>query len=178
MVDPLVSLERLDEADAASERAVALYRQVGDERGLRGSLAKLGDARRRQKDYAGAVVPLEEALELDRKAGDQQAETRNVSLLGMVKEKCAGDLDGALAAYRAGIEIDVATNDIGAEAFDRNRIVQVLRGAGRSPEAIPELERLVDLWRQLGKSDDERVALNLLGESRLATGDHAGALAA
>ena len=45
---PACTFERLDEAETASERAAALYRQVGDERGLRRSLARLGDVRRRQ----------------------------------------------------------------------------------------------------------------------------------
>ncbi|MGQ0549499.1 MAG: tetratricopeptide repeat protein [Armatimonadota bacterium] len=76
--------EQRDEqqAEVFYEESMALYRQVGERRGLAIILIQLGLAAMRRSNYAAAKDLLEQGLALGREQGNKQSTARALSGLG------------------------------------------------------------------------------------------------
>ncbi len=79
-----IEQEDYEEAIAFLARAVALYEDLGDERGLAGAIKALGNAACYQGDYAHATVLWERGLALQRHAGDDVGVAELLHNLGVV----------------------------------------------------------------------------------------------
>ena len=87
-----------DRAIAFHREALALYQDLGDERGVAFALVCLGCQELEKGDYGRAAPPLEEALALGRKLGDELISAYAVNNLGEVA-RVRGEYGRALACY-------------------------------------------------------------------------------
>lgn len=123
---------RQGRAVAAADRhrqAIALYRSVGDQRGVAEAMVNLGAAERHQGLYAVAEKHLEQAVALCRRLGDRYCEADAHANLGVVylrdgrHPQAAEELRLALALYR----------DLG----DQAGLAQALESLGQARAAVP-----------------------------------------
>ncbi|HET8646758.1 MAG TPA: tetratricopeptide repeat protein, partial [Vicinamibacteria bacterium] len=114
------------EARAQVEASVALWRTVGDRRGLANSLALLGMMARHARDWAAARQACEEALAIYAESPEPWGQRLALGVLGWVAEDqgdhatARGLLEESLAAARSGgspIDIALQLNNLGIVAM-------------------------------------------------------------
>jgi tetratricopeptide (TPR) repeat protein len=153
------------------ERALALYRDLGNQLGQANTLSNLGTGRRLTDDYAGAIDALEQALALYLDLGNRLGQANIRSELGMLHlltgkyPEAARCLEQALALYR-----DLG-NRLG-EGNTLNELGIVLLLTGDYPGAARSQKRALALYRDLGDRLGEANALSELGIARRATGNY------
>jgi predicted ATPase/class 3 adenylate cyclase len=159
----------LKNAFAQALAAVALYRQIGDDRGLARALSQVANQYSREKQLAEAKLAAEDALMLARELGDQR-------LLADVLRRCARSFltDGVERVRGMYVES-----------------VAIFRSLGRDDETARALTWLGQFEAEVGNYDeaakrlieakplaDEELVVSVVGEVAacyLATGDRANA---
>jgi predicted ATPase/DNA-binding SARP family transcriptional activator len=131
------------------EESRALFREVGDTRGIASVLDKMGNVANMQGDYASAAVLYKESLTLSRELGDKQGVASVLNNLGAVAWS-QGDLahatellEESLALYR----------EVGTKQGNAHTLVNlglVAWSQGNSTRACALLEEGLVLFRELG----------------------------
>ncbi len=120
-------LGRVVEADALAKESLALFRELGEVRGLADALCNLAGARLSQNDYARAEPMLLEALDLYRQIDFPIGTATALSYLGM-SAKEQGDFDRAVRCHEESLELNrQASNQFGL-AQDLTQPVSSLTG--------------------------------------------------
>jgi predicted ATPase len=138
-----------DAAARAAEEALALYREMGDLKGVVGQLNNLGVNRRLLGDYAGARQWLEQSVRTCRELGDRAASASALSNLAdvLARQGHAADaralLVDALALFRE------AGHAIG-QAWSLNHLGDLARASGQLDEARQHYQQGADIFRALG----------------------------
>jgi tetratricopeptide (TPR) repeat protein len=104
-------------------RSVDLFEDLGDVRGLAGSLNRLGGAMSMEQ-AAEARLILERALETSRKANDRSAEATSLNNLAIIDE-VAGNLNSSHAHYRRSIDLLRDVEDRAARRSDLTSLLTV-----------------------------------------------------
>jgi DNA-binding SARP family transcriptional activator/predicted ATPase len=154
--------ERSGEAQDALERALKLYRDLGDRRGEANLLNDLGTLALEQRRYAAARSQLEEALRLHQALGDQRGESAVRNNLARLADAQAdyglADAHGQWAVRSA--------RDIGdqqAEAKALTTVGLLFLHEGKNEAAWTRSLQAVELARALGNRSAEARALTVLG---------------
>jgi eukaryotic-like serine/threonine-protein kinase len=175
-------LGRYDEAEPMHEQAVALLRTQGLPQALAEVLDQLGDVRRLKGDLEGALVPLQEALELRRQTlGTRHHDyAESLNNLGLVLY-AQGRYADAERMHREGVatwETLAATED-GDDliALGLTNLGRAVLAQGRASEAQSLFERGLQLRRARLAATNPRIGTSLfvLAQARRAQGDVAGA---
>ncbi|MFE7401612.1 ATP-binding protein [Streptomyces sp. NPDC057557] len=121
--------ERYTEALDHSERALALFRTLGDSGAVGRELNAVGWYRAMLGDHRAAVASCEEAIPLLRESGNRRDEAATWDSLGYARH-CLGDLDAAIADYRTSLRLyeEVLDPYNQAEVFGHLARVQLERG--------------------------------------------------
>jgi predicted ATPase/class 3 adenylate cyclase len=163
-------------ARAWLEKALALWRALGDEAAAFRSLNNLAIVTHEHGDYVAARCMVQECMEAMLRTGDQAALAQTYVNAGTVALEM-GDLDDAEAGFRKGLAIHEGLSDpprvaqalrqLGATALERGNLEEARR---RVDEAMP-------ISRELGDSPGIAECLSLLSEIAHREGDPERALA-
>ncbi|MCE7985584.1 MAG: hypothetical protein DYG89_30785 [Caldilinea sp. CFX5] len=160
---------------AAHERALAIYRQLGDRCGEAWTLNSMGIAAAFQKQYAPSQGYFEQAVQIFRLLGDRPSTGRALNNLAaiLVLQKEYAQSEPILVqsltlsrqnGYRLG-EVQTLTN-----------LTEALRGQGKRDEARRYCQDALTLARSLGHVRGEGLQLKILGEMAGEEGDFATAI--
>ena len=160
---------------AAHDRALALYRHLGDRCGEAWTLNSMGIAAAFQKQYAPSQGYFEQAVQIFRLLGDRPSTGRALNNLAaiLVLQKEYAQSEPILLqsltlsrqnGYRLG-EVQTLTN-----------LTEALRGQGKRAEARRVCEDALTLARSLGHVRGEGLQLKILGEMASEEGDFATAV--
>jgi predicted ATPase len=137
------------EATSAAEEALAIYRELGDLRGVVGQLNNLGVNRRFVGDYEGARGWLEESVRICRHLGDRAAIASALSNLADVLRR-QGHYDDARAALLEAHDLFRQSGHAPGEGWSLNHLGDVARASGDLADARRQYQRGADVFRQLG----------------------------
>lgn len=156
--------------------SVALWREIGDQRGLADALTCTGAALADMSDYARAVASHEESLALQRANDDQLGISASLNNLANIARH-QGDRARAIRLYEDALAIRRMRGDTAASATSLLNIGQILGEMGEYTRAEAALTESIELHG--GTGDQRQVALSLssLGTSARDQGDYARARA-
>jgi len=150
LLGSLTRLEgRYDESLSYYERAMALYRELGDDGGIATTLAGLGNTRRFTRDYAGARDALEGALAINRVLGNRGGIAEVLNSLGAVasNEKM---IERAIALYGESLQIARELGDTWRIASRLGNLAEVTMYHGQIDEAASMHQESLALWLRMG----------------------------
>jgi predicted ATPase/transcriptional regulator with XRE-family HTH domain len=172
----IIALNRSDSerAEALCEESLAVYRQLGDKRGIGQALQRLGQIARTKWNFAAARSLIEEALTLYREVGNTWYTALSIFQLGLLEEK-----QGAYARARARFEESLA---LYRQVGDKQRMVNSLYwlaamflNQGETTTAAALLEEGLKLAREVGYKVGQADCLRGLCQVALSQGDPAAA---
>jgi predicted ATPase/class 3 adenylate cyclase len=163
-------------ARALDAECLAIQRQLGDRRGIAGSLNNLGLVACDQGDFPAARLLHEESLTIVRQLGDRKGIANSLNNLGNVAYD-QGDFSSALGLYEESLAI-------ARELGDREGIARVLGNLGNVAKHQGDLtsaralhEESLAIKRELGYRQRIASSLNSLADLSIDEGDFASALA-
>jgi predicted ATPase/Tfp pilus assembly protein PilF len=152
------------------EEALALRREIGEQRGLGGTLNNLAVVVRDQGDPARAEALFAESLALFRQAGDDSRVAYVLhNLAGLGRDR--GDIDRAAALYEESLALKRRAGDQRGIATTLNDLALVAEDQGDYAKATLLLEESLELKRLLGDRWGVASSLTNLGNVALYTGD-------
>ena len=164
------------QAIAYYQRALELYRQVGDRRGEATTHNNIGLVYSALWEKRKALAYYEQALLLQRQVGDRGGEATTLNNIGLVYS-ALGDKRQALAYYEQALELTWQVGNPGGEAATLNNIGGVYFALGEKRKALDYYEQALPLRRQVGDRGGEATTLNNIGMVYFALGKKREALA-
>jgi predicted ATPase len=164
---------RPDEARVRLESALALQRELGDERAVARTLNSLGVVARSQGQLERATDLLEDSLQRKRQIGDESGIAVTLSNLGIVASD-RGDLDRAAALMAEALALDESSGSTSAIVVSRANLASILVRAGRADEGLEHIRRALPGIAELGDPELVAAVLTSLSHIRLAAGDPDG----
>jgi len=163
-----------DRAEALCEESLAVYRQLGDKRGIGQALQRLGQLARTKWNFAAARSLIEEALTLYKEVSNTWYTAQAIFQLGLLEEQ-----QGAYTSARARFEESLA---LYRRLGDKQRMVNSLYwlasmflNQGDATTAAALLEEGLKLAREVGYKVGQADCLRGLCEVALSQGDLAAA---
>lgn len=159
---PYVDLRQFDTAAEYFTKAAAIRREIGDSRGLAGSLSNLGTAHRHRSRYDEALECLSEALALRIETGDRRGEAVTLNRIGAV-HRDLGRFDESLVYLRRSLVIRRQIGDRHGEGFALHSIAATLEQLGRFDDAIVAYHDSLAARSAIGDRRGEAEIHNCLG---------------
>ncbi len=157
-------------ANSLYEESLALRRQLGNKRGIAGSLNNLGVLAYSQGDYQRATRFYEESLALKRELGDKRGIATTLNNLGEVAQAQEAHAT-AQALYEESLALYREMGLKGGMAMSLNNMGEVARVQGNYATARSLYEQSLALTQELGDKRIMAVSLNNLGEVAKDEGD-------
>jgi tetratricopeptide (TPR) repeat protein len=176
LADMAQQLSDLDGARAEYERALPLYRQIGDARGEARCIDGLGNIAWSRSDLDGAQAQFERALPLYRQVGSVLGEAGGIKGLGDVALD-RSDLDGAQAQFERALPLYRQVGSVLGEANCIERLGDIALRRSDLDGAQAQFERALPLYRQVGGVLGEANCIHDLGTVALRRSDLDGAQA-
>ena len=158
-------------ARALNEESLAIYRELGDKRGIAHSLSSLGSVAYRQSDFEAARTLYEQALAIRQELGDQRGIAESLSSLGSVAYN-QGDFEAARTLNEQGLLIS-------RELGDQRRIADSLSSLGSVADKLGDfeaartlLQESLAISRELGDKICIAICLYCLGNVAYRQGDY------
>jgi tetratricopeptide (TPR) repeat protein len=152
------------------EESLALYRELGNNRGIAESLRGLGFVARDQRDYEGAVELFEESLALSRKVEDKWGIAWPLNDLGVVALS-QGDYGRAVELCKESLFLFREIGDGWGMAVSLNILGIVAQRQGEHDRATLLCEESLGLFRELEDKKGIADSLRLLGFVAMDQGD-------
>jgi tetratricopeptide (TPR) repeat protein len=149
-------------ATALSNRALSIYKELGDKVGMAQSLHNLGNVAHRHSDYEAASGYFSESLAARREVGDQRGTADSLNNLAMVMDE-QGDYSHARGLYEESLAI---YRELGDKRGIANSLVNLgfVAWEQRDNEGARALyEESLPIYRELGDKRGIANALNNLG---------------
>jgi predicted ATPase len=155
---------------ARLEEALAVYRDLADERGVARALNSLGAAVRSLGDFDRAESLLNESLERKQKLNDERGIAATLSNLAIIASD-RGDFELARQLLEETLVLDRTGGGPAAEAYTMAGLGGVLVLAGRTVEGVHSIKAVLPTVAELG--DPELIAdcLASLGHAAMASDD-------
>src|SRR6266699_3352694 len=164
-----------ERAEALCEESLALYRELGDQRGIAFSLGTLGNIAWVRSDPATARSLLEEALALFREVDDQEYAAYSLFSLGLVASS-RGEYTRACALYEESVAIHRQLRNKRGTALSLSQLAQALFDSQADQASVRSLvEECLVLSKEVGFKEGIAAAQCLLGQLALGQGDLATA---
>jgi predicted ATPase/class 3 adenylate cyclase len=160
-----------DRGKALVQESLALFRELGDKRGIALSLNRLGIAAWRQADFSTARILMEEDLGLYRELGNPDRIAWSLFALGLLNIKqgeyirASASLEESLALFR---KLD---NKRGIAASLTQMAATLFVSQGDQTIVYPLLTQGLSLDREIGDKEGMAVSSLLLGSVALKQGD-------
>jgi len=161
----------LERATSLSEESLALFRELGDERGIGRALYNLALVANNQEDYSRGRMLAEESAVLLRKVGDKGNLVWSLNSLGYAALR-QRDYERAADFYQGALALSREIGDITSIALLLPDVGQVFQFQGEYERAIPLLEESLILLRQLNSKTGIPYTLAQLGQVALHQGDY------
>jgi predicted ATPase/class 3 adenylate cyclase len=164
-----------DRGEVLAQEGLALFRELGDKRGIALSLNRLGVAAWRRGDYRSARVLLEEDLTLFREMGDRDRVAWSLFMHGLLDNK-QGDYAVACSRFEESLALFRELGNKRGIAASLTQLAGTLFvSQGNRDMIYPLLEQGLSLDREVGDREGMAVASLLLGWVALKQGDRATA---
>jgi CHAT domain-containing protein/Tfp pilus assembly protein PilF len=160
-------------AIADYDRALELWRELGDRWEEANVLHNRGRVYHVRGDRAQAVDDLRAALAIQRRLGKTAAVVTTLNGLGEVYER-HGEIGEARRCYEEAL--DVADEDPRRRAITRTGLARVAAGLGEDRRALELFRQALEAFRAAGSADWEAVVLQGLGTLHAARGEPPEAL--
>ncbi len=141
--------DQTEEALAACEDALALFRESGDDTGIARAQSQLGYIRQVRGETQEAALALADALAVFRRLGDLERISFTLVGLGALAH-LAGDLDDACAHYEESLEIGRKLGDANATATALVNLGEVVQQQGDGARAASLYGESLALYARLG----------------------------
>jgi predicted ATPase len=151
-------------ARAYLERAMALFKAAGDEKGVAACLGDLGELARRQGSYDRAFKLVSQALELQRKLNNKPSIAVCLHSLGHIEAARASYAQGERYLEEA-LEIRREAGEKGGMAQTLSALAIVLFNRGDLDRAIARWEAALALTEEVGDRRMLAIVHNNLGEA-------------
>jgi non-specific serine/threonine protein kinase len=158
------------------ERALAIFREIGDLAGVAGCLTNLGRAALGEGNYQGGRASLEEALAISHQIGDSARVARCLSNLAIVAA-VEGDKAGAAALHEEALTTFREIGDRDGVRSCLNNLGTVALGDGDYPRARTFFEESLAMLREIGDRSGGATCLMNLGVVAHSQGDYGVAVA-
>lgn len=177
-MEDAVALYRSDDLKGALEtldRALAVYRRIGDSEGQWSALYGLGILRAKQREYQEALRSFAEALALARQRGDREDEAsvlHEIAFCHLDQRQFAE----ANAAFERELAIQVERRDRKGEAETRHNLGVIQGAQGQEQLALEQLTRALAIRREVEDREGEARTLDNMGQIHQGLGQPAKAL--
>lgn len=155
-------LGRVSEADAMAAESLALFRELGEARGLADAMCNLAGARLSQNDYARAEPMLLEALALYRQLDVPTGAATALSYLGMLAKE-QGHYDHAAACHAESLELNRRAGNAFGIAQDLTQLSFIAYWLGQYERSAELAQQAVDLARHMNDRRGLASALDGVG---------------
>ncbi|MDQ2785112.1 MAG: tetratricopeptide repeat protein [Chloroflexota bacterium] len=174
----LLAYVRTDFAHALDllRTSVALWREIGDQRGLADALTCTGATLADMGEYARATVAHEESLALQRASDNQSGISASLNNLANIARH-QGDRSRAIQLYDDALAIRRTLGDTATSAIILQNIGQLLREMGEYRRAEMALAESIEMHGGTGDQRQVALAMSSLGTSARDQGDYARARA-
>lgn len=160
-----------DRGEVLAQESLALFRRLGDRRGIALSLDRLGMAAWRRGDFRAAGVLMEEDLALFREVGDQDRVAWSLFTLGLLNNK-QGEYTRACALFEESLTLFRKLGNKRGIAASLTQLAGTLFVSQSNQAMIyPLLEEGLALDREVGDKEGMAVSSLLLGWAALKQGD-------
>ncbi len=160
-----------DQGERLAQQGLALFRELGDKRGIALSLNRLGVAAWRRGDFRAARILLEEDLTLFREMGDQDRVAWSLFMHGLLDNK-QGEYAGASSRFEESLALFRELGNKRGIAASLTQLAGTLFvSQGNQDMICPLLEQGLSLDREVGDKEGMAVASLLLGWVALKQGD-------
>jgi predicted ATPase/class 3 adenylate cyclase len=160
-----------DQGEALAQESLALFRKLGDRRGIALSLDRLGMASWRRGDFPAARVLLEEDLPLFKEIGDKDRVAWSLFTLGLLNNK-QGEYSRAYTLFEESLTLFRALGNKRGIAASLTQLAGTLFvSQGNQTMIYPLLEEGLSLDQEVGDKEGMAVASLLLGWVALKQGD-------
>ena len=164
-----------DQGEVLAQESLALFRQLGDRRGIALSLDRLGMAAWRRGDFRAARVLMEEDLALFKEVDDRDRVAWSLFTLGLLNNK-QGDYTRACTLFEESLTLFRELGNKRGIAASLTQLAGTLFvSQGNQAMIYPLLEEGLSLDREVGDKEGMAVASLLLGWVALKQGDIATA---
>jgi tetratricopeptide (TPR) repeat protein len=164
-----------DQGERLAQEGLALFRELGDKRGIALSLNRLGVAAWRRGDFKSARVLLEEDLALFREMGDRDRVAWSLFMHGLLDSK-QGEYADASYRFEESLELFRELGNKRGIAASLTQLAGTLFvSLGNQEMVYPLLKEGLSLDREVGDKEGMAVASLLLGWVALKQGDKATA---
>ena len=164
-----------EQGEVLAQEGLALFRGLGDRRGIALSLNRLGVAAWRRGDFRSARILLEEDLTLFREMGDRDRVAWSLFMHGLLDNK-QGEYAGASSCFEESLALfRELGNKRGIAASLKQLAGTLFVSQGNQDMIYPLLEQGLSLDREVGDKEGMAVASLLLGWVALKQGDRATA---
>src|SRR5438270_4049363 len=164
-----------EQGEVLAQQGLALFRGLGDRRGIALSLNRLGVAAWRRGDFRSARVLLEEDLTLFREMGDRDRVAWSLFMHGLLDNK-QGEFAGASSRFEESLVLFRELGNKRGIAASLTQLAGTLFvSQGNQDMIYPLLEQGLSLDREVGDKEGMAVASLLLGWVALKQGDTATA---
>jgi predicted ATPase len=158
------------QARAYHEECLALRRELGDLRGVAGSLNNLGNAAVYSGDYPAARSYFEQALTINQTTGNRTLEAGNLHNLGEIARE-EGNTEAATEYFKAALTINEETGNGAWKASNLNGLAHMAKLRGDLSGALTDHDAALSIYRSLGDRVSEAYTLFLLGGVAELAGD-------
>ena len=160
-----------ERGEILAREGLALFRELGDVRGIALALDRLGMAAWRRGNFAVARSLMEEDLSLFRKLGDRERVAWSLFTLGLLDSK-QGEYSRAQTLFEESLSMHRALGNKRGMAASLNQLAGgILLTQGNQELARSLLEEALSLNKEIGDKEGIAVSSSLLAELALAQND-------
>lgn len=163
-----------EQARVLTEQALAIAREIGDEKGIARSLNVLGNILGSLTDYKAAYDAYEEALAIRERLGDKRGAAALLSNLATIAHSL-GDIDQAQGRLERALAINREVGDRHNEALSLFILGSLWMTEDEYSRARPLFEQALSMARELGAKPIVGQALGNLGGIAFIQGDYESA---
>ncbi|NEP34987.1 CHAT domain-containing protein [Moorena sp. SIO3B2] len=163
------------EALQSWQRALTIYREIGDRKGEAYSLGNLGNVYQHLGDYKKAIEFHQQSLAIVREIGDWQDEAGSLGNLG-IAYNYLGDYQKAIENFQQSLAIEREIGDRQGEAGSLNNLGNAYNYLGNYPKAIEFHQQSLAIHRDIGDWQGVANSLANLGNVYNSLGDYPKAI--
>ena len=157
----------IDKAEECYEKALEIYRKLGDRKSEGNVLGNLALLLRHEGRSAEAENHYLQALRIHREVGNRRAEGYILNGLGNLSE----DKDAALEWFRMALTINREVGDRKAVGIALGNIGQIESDRGQFETAAQNLDKALDIFRDIDNLPLQAGTLNIIGEMYISRGN-------
>ncbi len=156
-------------------RSLKLREEIGDKRGVSGSLGNIGIIYYNQSDYLNALDFFQRSLKIKEEIGDKNGISHALNNIGGIYQD-QGDYPKALDYYQRSLKLGEEIGDKRGVAGYLNNIGIIYKNQGDYPIALDFQQRSLKIFKEIGNKKGISHALNNIGNIYKNQGDYIKAL--